>query len=400
MNADSAQSLSAQNQPAKQPLVIWVIFFATIISFMGLGLVDPILPAIAEKLRATPSQVSLLFSSYNLITGVAMLITGVVSSRVGIKWTLLTGIIFIIVFSALAGSSNGIWQIVGFRGGWGLGNSLFIATALSAIVGLSVGGTAKAIILYEAAIGLGISVGPLLGGELGSISWRGPFYGVSVLMLIAFFALLLKMPQVARPKVKSSILDPIKALKFPGLLRLGLTAFLYNIGFFTLMAYAPFVMGLDEHGLGYVFLGWGLCLAITSVFVAPKLQARFGTIKSMCAMLILFAFTLLAMGIWTDSRTVIIVSVIIAGLFLGTNNTLITTAVMQVAPVERATASAAYSFVRFIGGAIGPWLANKLAEAYTSHVPFITGAMFVFVAMLVVALGRGHIAHVDRVSSH
>lgn len=63
MNADSAQSLSAQNQPAKQPLVIWVIFFATIISFMGLGLVDPILPAIAEKLRATPSQVSLLFQA-------------------------------------------------------------------------------------------------------------------------------------------------------------------------------------------------------------------------------------------------------------------------------------------------------------------------------------------------
>ncbi|WP_062235988.1 MFS transporter [Fictibacillus sp. FJAT-27399] len=392
------EALSIQEQPSKQPLVIWVIFFATIISFMGLGLVDPILPAIAHQLNATPSQVSLLFSSYNLITGIAMLITGVVSSRVGIKWTLLSGILLIIVFSALAGSSNEISQIVGFRGGWGLGNSLFIATALSAIVGLSIGGTAKAIILYEAAIGLGISVGPLLGGELGSISWRGPFYGVSVLMVIAFFALLLKMPHVPKPKVKSSVLDPIKALKYPGLLRLGLTAFLYNIGFFTLMAYSPFVMNLDEHGLGYVFLGWGLCLAITSVFVAPKIQARFGTVKSMCAMLILFALTLLAMGIWTESSLVVIVAVIVAGLFLGTNNTLITTAVMQVAPVERATASAAYSFVRFIGGAIGPWLANKLAETYSPHVPFVTGAIFVLFAMLVVAFGRKHLAHVDSIS--
>ncbi|GIN85001.1 multidrug efflux protein YfmO [Heyndrickxia sporothermodurans] len=390
------EELRAHNQSAKQPLVIWVIFFATIISFMGLGLVDPILPAIAEKLHATPSQVSLLFTSYNLITGVAMLITGVVSSRIGVKWTLLIGILFIIVFSALAGSSNGIWGVVGFRGGWGLGNALFIATALSAIVGLSVGGTAKAIILYEAAIGLGISVGPLLGGELGSISWRGPFYGVSVLMIIAFLALLIKMPKVAKPKTKTSISDPIKALKYPGLFRLGLTAFLYNIGFFTLMAYAPFVMGLDEHGLGYVFLGWGLCLAFTSVFIAPKLQAKFGTIKSMCAMLTLFALTLLAMGIWTDSRIVIILAVIIAGLFLGTNNTLITTAVMQVAPVERSTASAAYSFVRFLGGGVGPWLANKLAEEFSPHIPFITGAIFVLLAMLVVALGRKHLAHVDK----
>lgn len=327
-----------------------------------------------------------------------MLITGVVSSRIGIKWTLLTGILFTIVFAGLAGTSDGIWQIVGFRGGWGLGNALFIATALSAIVGLSTGGTAKAIILYEAAIGLGISVGPLLGGELGSISWRGPFFGVSVLMIIAFLALLLKMPKLEKPKVKSSVLDPIKALKYPGLFRLGLTAFLYNIGFFTLMAYSPFVMELDEHGLGYVFLGWGLCLAVTSVFIAPRLQERFGTIKSMTAMLILFALTLLAMGIWTDSKEVIIIAVIVAGLFLGTNNTLITTAVMEVAPVERATASAAYSFVRFFGGAVGPWLANKLAEVYSPHVPFIVGAIFVLLAMASVATGRKHLQHVDRIS--
>lgn len=392
------QAQDTLNQSTKQPLVIWVIFIATIISFMGLGLVDPILPAIAEKLHATPSQVSLLFTSYNLITGIAMLVTGVVSSRIGIKWTLLIGVALIAVFSALAGTSGSIWGIVSFRGGWGLGNALFIATALSAIVGLSVGGTAKAIILYEAAIGLGISVGPLLGGELGSISWRGPFYGVSVLMIIAFLALLIKMPKVAKSKTKTSILDPIKALKFPGLFRLGLTAFLYNIGFFTLMAFAPFVMGLDEHGLGYVFLGWGLCLAITSVFVAPKLQAKFGTIKSMCSMLILFALTLLAMGIWTDSSTAIIISVIVAGLFLGTNNTLITTAVMQVAPVERATASAAYSFVRFIGGAIGPWLANQLAESFNPHVPFISGAIFVFLGMFVILFGRKHLQHVDKIS--
>ncbi|MFT8321987.1 MAG: MFS transporter [Bacillus sp. (in: firmicutes)] len=394
----STNTIHSQHKSAKQPLVVWVIFFAAIISFMGLGLVDPILPAIAAKLDATPSQVSLLFSSYNLITGLAMLITGVVSSRIGIKWTLLTGILFTIIFAAFAGSSNGIWQIVGFRGGWGLGNALFIATALSAIVGLSIGGTAKAIILYEAAIGLGISVGPLLGGELGSISWRGPFFGVSILMMVAFFALLIKMPKLPKPKVKSSLLDPIKALKFPGLFRLGLTAFLYNIGFFTLMAYSPFVMGLNEHGLGFVFLGWGLCLAITSVFIAPRLQDSFGTIKSMCVMLVLFALTLLTMGIWTESKEVIIISVIAAGLFLGTNNTLITTAVMEVAPVERATASAAYSFVRFIGGAIGPWLANKLAETYSPHIPFITGAIFVLFAMLVVATGKKHLAHVDRIS--
>ena len=58
-----------------------------------------------------------------------MLITGVVSSRIGAKRTLLVGLSLIIVFSALAGTSDTIGQIVGFRAGWGLGNALFIATA-------------------------------------------------------------------------------------------------------------------------------------------------------------------------------------------------------------------------------------------------------------------------------
>lgn len=383
--------MNTAKQQEKQPKAALAVAFACVISFMGLGLVDPILPAIAENLNATPSQVSLLFSSYNLITGLAMLITGFISSRIGPKLTLLIGLVFIIVFSALGGFSGGISQLVLFRGGWGLGNALFIATALAVIVSVSTGGTAKAIILYEAALGLGLSVGPLLGGELGSISWRGPFLGVSVLMLIAFCSILLLLPNIPKPAQRSSIMDPFKALRHRGLLTLAITAFLYNFGFFTLMAYTPFVMHLNEHGLGFVFFGWGILLAFTSVIVAPRLERAFGTLRSMVIALLLFAATLLVMGIWTSSVPTVIIMVIVAGAFLGTNNTLITTAVMEVSPVERSIASASYSFVRFIGGAIGPWLAGKLAEWFNPHMPFYFGAFAVVVGVLVAISGHRHL---------
>ena len=39
---------------------------------MGIGLVDPILPAISAQLGATPAETMLLFTSYLLITGIAM----------------------------------------------------------------------------------------------------------------------------------------------------------------------------------------------------------------------------------------------------------------------------------------------------------------------------------------
>lgn len=385
-----------------QPKAVWAVAFACVISFMGLGLVDPILPAIAEQLHASKSQVSLLFTSYNLVTGIAMLITGVVSSRLGVKWTLLSGMVLTIIFAGLGGASHTIGQIVGFRAGWGLGNALFIATALSAIVGFSKSGTAKAIILYEAALGLGISVGPLLGGELGSISWRGPFYGVSALMIIGFIFILFVLPKTPKPKKTSSIADPFRALGYPALLTLAIVAFLYNFGFFTLMAYSPYVMKLDEHGLGYVFFGWGIMLAITSVLVAPKLQKRFSLVKSISWMLTLFAVDLAVMAVGTinHSPTTVIVAVIVAGIFLGINNTLITTAVMQAAPVERATASASYSFVRFLGGALSPWLAGKLSEWSTAQSPFWFGAFMVMLGVIVLIIRRRHLDHINMNAGH
>src|SRR5438094_7257263 len=94
--------------PFRQPKAVWAVAFACVISFMGIGLVDPILPALAHSLKATPSQVSLLFTSYLVVTAVAMLVVGWISSRIGAKRTLIFGLILIVVFAALAGTSGSV----------------------------------------------------------------------------------------------------------------------------------------------------------------------------------------------------------------------------------------------------------------------------------------------------
>ncbi|MZD07355.1 MFS transporter, partial [Streptomyces sp. SID5785] len=273
MSAPDAQTAS----PFKQPKAVWAVAFACVISFMGIGLVDPILPALADSLHASPSQVSLLFSSYLIVTAVGMLFVGWFSSRFGAKRTLVIGLAVIVVFAALAGTTDSIDGIVGFRAGWGLGNALFIATSLAVIVASASGGFGGAIILYETALGLGIAVGPLLGGELGGISWRGPFFGVAALMAVALVATIAFVPDLPRPKRRTSALAPLKALRHRGLLTMGIMALLYNWGFFTMLGYAPYPMELDAHELGLVFTGWGLLVAAFSVWFAPRLQARHGT---------------------------------------------------------------------------------------------------------------------------
>ena len=373
--------------PWRQPRAVWAVAFACVIAFMGIGLVDPILKEIAAQLEATPSQVSLLFTSYMAVMGVAMLVTGVVSSRIGAKRTLLAGLVLIIVFAALAGSSGSVGAVIGFRAGWGLGNALFIATALSTIVSASTGSLASAIILFEAALGLGIASGPLLGGLLGGISWRGPFFGVSVLMAIAVAATAVFLPATPPTGRRTSLADPFRALRHPALLLLALVAVFYNLGFFTLMAAGPFALpSFDIMQVGWTFFGWGVLLAVTSVVVAPRLQRRFGTVPAMIACLALFALDLAVLALLAETEAVVAVGIVLAGAFLGVNNTLVTEAVMGAAPVERPVASAAYSFVRFTGGAVGPFVALKLAEHVDVHAPFWFGAAAVAIGVLV-ALG-------------
>ena len=388
-----------RTSPFRQPRAVWAVAFACVVSFMGIGLVDPILKSLAGQLHATASQVELLFTSYLVITAVAMLVTGWVSSRIGAKRTLIIGLAIIVVFAALAGSSGSIGAIVAFRAGWGLGNALFIATSLAVIVASAAGGFAGAIVLYEAALGVGIALGPVVGGLLGSISWRGPFYGVSALMAIALVATLLLLPATPAPAHKQRLSEPIRALRHRALATTGVVGLLYNWSFFTLLGYSPFLMGIDSPiQLGAVFCGWGVLVAVFSVFVAPRVHARFGTAPTLYVNFALMAADLAVIGVFSTVPVVVIVGVIVAGAFIGINNTLVTTAVMSIAPVERPVASATYGFVRFIGGGLAPFAAGLMVEAFdpAGHLPFLIAAGTVLIAAVVLSTVRKQLAAADR----
>ena len=395
-------AVPAETTPSmwKQPRAVWAVAFACVIAFMGIGLVDPILKPIADELGATPSETSLLFTSYMAIMGVAMLVAGFISSRIGAKRTLIAGLTLIIVFSALAGMSDNIGAIVGFRAGWGLGNALFVATALSTIVVASAGSVGQAVIFFEAALGLGIAVGPIVGGQLGSISWRAPFFGVAVLMVVAVVVTSFLLPPTPPSGHRTSLAAPLRALRHPGLLTVALTALFYNMGFFTLLAFTPFPLDMTASQVGWVFFGWGVLLAITSVKTAPWLQRRFGTIPSIIGALTLFGLDLAMMALLVDSKTALVIGVVLAGAFLGVNNTLITEAVMGSAPVERPVASSAYSFVRFAGGAVAPWAAGRLGEEVGMSAPYWMATVAVLIGVGIFVYGSRYLRGEQTPAAH
>ncbi|MEU3504483.1 MFS transporter [Streptomyces hundungensis] len=371
----------------RQPKAVWATAGASVVAFMGIGLVDPILPSIAKGLDATPSQVSLLFTSYFLITAVAMLVTGFVSSRIGGKKTLLAGLALVVVFAALAGTSNSVGELVGFRAGWGLGNALFVSTALAVIVGAAAGGSAAAILLYESALGLGMACGPLLGAVLGDMKWRYPFFGTAALMAIGFLAITVFLKEQPKPARKTSLLDPLKALGHGGLASAAASAFFYNYAFFTVLAFTPFVLNMSPYKSGGVFFAWGVLLAVFSVLVAPRLQERFGSLKVLGGSLVLLAADLIVLGY--GNHTTAVAATVASGAFIGLNNTVYTELALGVSDAPRPVASAGYNFVRWFAAAAAPYFAPKIEEWSDLHIPFVVAAGAAVVGAVIVWARRG-----------
>ncbi|MGC5036707.1 MFS transporter [Streptomyces sp. DT190] len=370
----------------KQPTSVWATAGAAVVAFMGIGLVDPILPSIARGLDATAGQVSLLFTSYFLITAVAMLVTGFVSSRIGGRRTLLLGLAFVVVFAGLSGTSGSVGELVGFRAGWGLGNALFVSTALAVIVGAAAGGSAAAILLYESALGLGMACGPLLGALLGDASWRYPFFGTAFLMAVGFLCIAVFLKEQPKPARRTSLLDPIRALGHGGLASAAISAFFYNYTFFTVLAFTPFVLDMSPYRSGAVFFAWGVLLAVFSVIVAPRLQQRFGSLRVLGGSLVLLAADVLVLGY--GSHTTAVVCTVLSGAFIGVNNTVYTELALGVSDAPRPVASAGYNFVRWFAAAAAPYFAPKIEEWTDVHIPFVVAAVTAVAGALVVAVRR------------
>jgi hypothetical protein len=218
-------------------------------------------------------------------------------------------------------------------------------------------------------------------------------------MSIALIATVVLVERTPRPARKTGLSEPLRALRHRGLLTMSLTALCYNWGFFTVLGYAPFPMELSPIKLGLVFTCWGILVAIFAVFGAPWLQERYGIARTMYGNLAAFAVIVLVIAAWTTDRAVLIPAVIISGIFIGINNTVTTQAVMTVAPVERPVASAAYSFVRFIGGGLAPYVAGRLVIAAGIHVPFFIAAGAIVLGIAILATAHSLLAEAEQVQA-
>ncbi len=207
----------------------WWILGVLILALFGVSLDNTILnvalPTLAHDLSASASQLQWMVDSYILVFAGLLLVAGALSDRYGRRRALVIGLALFGLGSALAPFVQTADQLIVLRAFMGVGAAFTMPSTLS-IIGdvFEADERPKAIAVWSSISGLGIVVGPVLGGWLlEHFAWGSVFLVNVPFVLVGIIAALAVIPESRAPGRVP--LDPIGA----GLSVAGLVALVYGI---------------------------------------------------------------------------------------------------------------------------------------------------------------------------
>lgn len=180
-----------------------VLFTVAVGQFLAVGsasIVSVALPTIARDLGATGEQQQWIVDAYVLVFASLLVAGGVLGDRRGRKGAFIAGLVLFALGSTLcAMAPTTAWLLAG-RVVQGLGPPLFTPASLAIITAIYAdpAARARAIGLWSTASGLGLALGPVIGGGLvDALGWRSVF-GVNVPVCVALIAVAARsIPRIA-----------------------------------------------------------------------------------------------------------------------------------------------------------------------------------------------------------
>jgi EmrB/QacA subfamily drug resistance transporter len=419
----------------------WATLAVLSLSLVIIGLDNTILnvalPTLVRELGATASELQWIVDSYVLVFAGLLLTMGALGDRFGRKLALNAGLLIFGLASVAATLVDTPGALIAARAAMGVGGALIMPSTLSIITNIFEGAErGRAIAAWAAVAGLGIVIGPALGGWLLENFWWGSIFLINVFVVLAALAAgWFLVPESKDPE--ATPLDPLGAVLSIG----GLVALVYAIieapangwtdplvlagfgvavlllgtflwwetrtehpmlrlsffenprfsaasGAIALVFFAMFgtVFLLTQYlqfVLGYTPLeaGFRVMPVATMIIAAPlsaRMNERFGT-KSVVTVGLLIAagaMAVLAMVSETSGYGQVALALSLLGIGMGTAMAPATDSIMGSLPLAKAgVGSAMNDTTRQIGGALGvAVLGSVLASSYSSAIEPLVAA--------------------------
>ena len=357
---------------------------------LGFGIIIPILPFYVEKFGGGGAEMGYLMAIFSIMQFIFSPIWGSLSDKYGRKPIILVGTFGNAISMILLGFSNSLWMLYASRGLAGILSSATLPTSMAFISDSTNerergGGMG----IIGAAMGLGMVLGPGIGGFMGQVSLSTPFFFAGAVSLIAMVLIWLFLPESLPGEKRDRTLKlhgpqfakMIEALSTPiGFLLI--LAFLHNFaltnfeGIFSM--YAIMRYGYNEATVGLVLTFVGLVSAIAQGILTGPLTRRFGDVLVIRASLFASIFGFTSM-LFANSLPMVILT---SGFFVLSNSMLrpgVSSIISKRSPYPQGMAMGLNNSFMSLGRIFGPIWAGSVLDSNVLY-PFSTGAIIMLIA--------------------
>lgn len=155
------------NRDPRRWFVLAVMSVGTLIVFLDTTVMNTALPNISTELRASTSELQWVLDSYVLILAGLLMLGGSIGDRYGRRNWMTVGLVLFGAGSVLGAVAPDIETLIAARGVQGLGAALVLPATLSIVTNVfDRDERPKAIAIWTAVGGMGIGLGPAVGGYL------------------------------------------------------------------------------------------------------------------------------------------------------------------------------------------------------------------------------------------
>lgn len=399
----SLRTRTMQQRTTVRRSAIGFILVVAILDIVAMGIVIPVLPPLIEEFAGSTSDAGwingVFVALWALMQFVASPVIGSLSDRYGRRPVILISAAGLSADYVLMAVAPNLWWLALGRIVAGITTSSFTTVYAYMADVTPPEGRAKAYGLIGAAFGGGFVLGPLIGGVLGEISPRAPFWFAAALSGVVFVYGVFVMPESLAPEKRMAFswrrANPFGALmllkshrELSGLASVNfLLHFSHHVFSAVWVLYAGSQFGLSTAQVGMLLaVAGGLDMVVQGLFVGPVTK-RLGERATMILGLSGGAVGLAAMGFAPDTLwfALALLPNALWGLAMPTLQSLMTKLVSE---SEQGQLQGANMSVASIAGVASPlffgWVYSATVADDTT-LPF-PGASFV-IAAAILALG-------------
>jgi DHA1 family tetracycline resistance protein-like MFS transporter len=362
------------------------LFIVSVIDILGFGILIPLVPYMGVRFNTAPEWITPIMGTYSLCQLIAAPLWGNLSDRYGRRPILMTSLAGACVSYLILGFADSIWWLLISRmlGGFMAGN---ISAAFAYASDVSEPGKRAASLgLIGAAIGIGFTVGPAVGGllagnDLRTANFLRPAAVSACLSIVAILLVAFMLPEsnTAAQRGEGPRIGPLQLLlERPTLRFIAMAVLLVTIAQSVLDSILG-IWALNRFGFGPRTVGLLIfCIAVLAVLMQGGLVRilvpRLGECKLATLGVLTFVAGLLIVG-QAPNVALTVTGLALCGVGVGafspSNSAL---ASKQSAAHERGIVMGTYQSSSSLARAIGPFLSGPIYASLGANAPFLAAA--------------------------